>query len=177
MKPPEAALRQLVRQWFDKATADFEAAEQLSTQGGRFREIVAFHCQQAVEKYLKALLVRCQVEFPKTHDIAKLLDRVATVDLATAESLRDAGFGSLIVLLATYGGQASDLRPWLAGAQINSDRNLRLQYLAGLAADLTQASAISDSFLAYRKFPDNIFTGSDSRKDALRMILEVKSKR
>jgi HEPN domain-containing protein len=41
-------------------------------------------------QYLKALLVQRQVEFPKTHDIAKLLDRVATVDLATAESLRDA---------------------------------------------------------------------------------------
>jgi HEPN domain-containing protein len=49
MKPPEAALRQLVRQWLDKATADFEAAEQLSAHCGRFREIVAFHCQQAVE--------------------------------------------------------------------------------------------------------------------------------
>ena len=61
MKPPEAALRQLVRQWLDKATADFEAAEQLCGQGGRFREIVAFHCQQAVEKYLKALLVQRQV--------------------------------------------------------------------------------------------------------------------
>jgi HEPN domain-containing protein len=36
---------------------------------------------QAVEKYLKALLVQRQIEFPKTHDIAKLLDRVATVDL------------------------------------------------------------------------------------------------
>ena len=62
MKPPEEALRQLVRQWLDKATADFEAAEQLSAQGGRFREIVAFHCRQAVEKYLKALLVQRQVE-------------------------------------------------------------------------------------------------------------------
>lgn len=78
MKPPDAALRQLVRQWLDKATADFEAAEQLCGQGGRFREIVAFHCQQAAEKYLKALLVQWQVEFPKTRDIAKLLDRVAT---------------------------------------------------------------------------------------------------
>jgi predicted nucleotidyltransferase len=36
----------------------------------RFREIVAFHCQQAVEKFLKALLVRRQIEFPKTHDIS-----------------------------------------------------------------------------------------------------------
>jgi HEPN domain-containing protein len=65
MKPPEAALRQLVRQWLDKATADLEAAEQLCGQGGRFREIVGFHCQQA-----EALLVQRQVEFPKTHDIA-----------------------------------------------------------------------------------------------------------
>jgi len=90
MKPPDAALRDLVQLWLDKAAPDFEAAEQLSMQSGRFREIVAFHCQQAVEKYLKALLVHRQVEFPKTHDIAKLLDRVATVDAATAESLRGA---------------------------------------------------------------------------------------
>jgi len=90
MKPPDVALRELVLQWLDKAAADFDAAEQLSAQGGRFREIIAFHCQQAVEKYLKALLVRRQVEFPKTHDIAKLLDQVATVNANIAESLRDA---------------------------------------------------------------------------------------
>jgi len=60
MKPPDAALRELVQQWLDKAAADFDAAKQLSTQGGRFRGIVAFHCRQAVEKYLKALLVRRQ---------------------------------------------------------------------------------------------------------------------
>jgi HEPN domain-containing protein len=70
MKPPDATLRGLALQWLDKAASDFDAAEQLSTQGGRFREIVAFHCQQAVEKFLKALLVRRQIEFPKTHDIS-----------------------------------------------------------------------------------------------------------
>jgi hypothetical protein len=48
MKPPDTALRELVLQWLDKTAADFGAAEQLSTQGGRFREIVALHCQQAV---------------------------------------------------------------------------------------------------------------------------------
>ena len=68
MKPPDVALRELVLQWLDKAAADFDAAEQLSAQGGRFREIIAFHCQQAVEKYLKALLtlVRTFVEAGKT---------------------------------------------------------------------------------------------------------------
>ena len=37
-----------------------------------------------------------------------------------------------IDLLSTYAGQASDLAEWLVGAQINTDMNLRLQYLAGL---------------------------------------------
>jgi hypothetical protein len=34
MKPPETALRQLVRQWLDKVTADFEAAEQNRPESG-----------------------------------------------------------------------------------------------------------------------------------------------
>ena len=61
----------LVLQRPDKAAADLDAAEQLCAQGDRFREIVAFHCQQAVEKYPKAFLVRHQIEFPKMHDITK----------------------------------------------------------------------------------------------------------
>jgi HEPN domain-containing protein len=111
MKPPDAALRELVLQWLDKAAADFDAAEQLSTQGGRFREIVAFHCQQAVEKFLKALLVRSQIEFPKTHDIAKLLDRVATVDASTAESLRDADGLTPFGVEARYPSDAPEILP------------------------------------------------------------------
>ena len=85
MKPPEEALRELVAQWLEKADRDYAAAEQLLVQGDRFREIIAFHCQQAVEKYLKALLVRQQVEFPKTHDIRALLGLVAEVHPDLAE--------------------------------------------------------------------------------------------
>ena len=90
MKPFEVALRELVVQWFEKADRDFDAAVYLLAQGGRFREIIAFHCQQAVEKHLKALLVRHQIEFPKTHDIRKLLGLIATVHPDLAESLHDA---------------------------------------------------------------------------------------
>ena len=111
MKQHDAALRELVRQWLDKAAADFDAAKQLSTQGGRFREIVAFHCQQAVEKYLKALLVRRQIEFPKTHDIAKLLDRVATVDAGIAESLRDADALTPFGVETRYPSDAPEVPP------------------------------------------------------------------
>src|SRR3954469_7678588 len=46
------------------------------------------------------------------------------------KSLADIGMTSAIDLFATYAGSASDLQPWLKDAQINRDRNLRLQYLA-----------------------------------------------
>jgi HEPN domain-containing protein len=77
MKLPETALRELVLQWLEKAAADFGAAEQLRAQSGRFREIIAFHCQQAAEKYLKALLVRHQIEFPKTHEAVAKFEAAA----------------------------------------------------------------------------------------------------
>jgi len=90
MRPPDEARRELVLQWLRKAAADSDVAAQLCLQGSRFREIAASHCQEAAEKYLKAFLVRHQVQFPKTHDIAKLLDRVAMVDAGLAASLRGA---------------------------------------------------------------------------------------
>ncbi len=97
------------------------------------------------------------------------LDRPAAVRVA--ESMREVGFGSAVQLLATYAGQEPDLRPWLAGAEINRDGNLRLQYIAGLALNVSREGAIYNQMLAYRKFPDNLFAASDDRKRALRNAL------
>lgn len=111
MKPPELALRELVAQWIDKANNDFGAAEHLLGHGDRFREIVAFHCHQAAEKYLKALLVRRQVEFPKTHDIKKLLGLVATIDSELAKSLRDLDALTPFGVELRYPSDAPELLP------------------------------------------------------------------
>ena len=35
--------------------------------------MVCFHCQQSVEKYLKARLEEAAISFPKTHDLENLL--------------------------------------------------------------------------------------------------------
>jgi HEPN domain-containing protein len=79
MKQPEVVLRDLVRQWFAKAELDYRAAERLVRDPEPLREIIAFHCQQAAEKYLKAVLVSLQIEFPKTHDLEELLELLAPV--------------------------------------------------------------------------------------------------
>jgi spermidine synthase len=90
---------------------------------------------------------------------------------AVAESLREAGFPSLIDLLSTYAGQASDLKPWLQDAQINRDRNLRLQYVAGLQLNQYQAGAIYKEILANRRFPDERLAASPQMKQELRRRL------
>jgi spermidine synthase len=91
---------------------------------------------------------------------------------AVADSLRTVGFKSANDVLATYLGQAPDLQPWLAGAQINLDRNLRLQYLAGLTMNSHVSEEIYQSLLAYRRFPELLFAGSDESLRPLRTLLK-----
>jgi spermidine synthase len=70
---------------------------------------------------------------------------------SVAESLRQVGFGSAAELLATYAAHAVDLRDWLRGAEINTDRNLRLHYLAGMGVNSRQADSIYREILKYRR--------------------------
>lgn len=67
-------MKAATRDWVQKAEHDFLAALDL----GRRRKLplhdmVCFHCQQAVEKYLKARLEEAAIHFPKTHDLESLL--------------------------------------------------------------------------------------------------------
>lgn len=86
MKPRDAEIEALAAEWLAKAEVDLRACEGLSVPGVGLWEAVAFHSQQAAEKALKALLVWHQVEFPKTHDVKRLLDLLASVDPALAEA-------------------------------------------------------------------------------------------
>ena len=90
MRPPEEVRRGLIRQWLARAEEDFGLAEHLVSEGSPYLGAVGFHSQQAAEKFFKAVLVRHQVEFPKTHNLGELLDLVAKVDSGLAQSLQEA---------------------------------------------------------------------------------------
>jgi spermidine synthase len=75
-------------------------------------------------------------------------------------SMREVGYSSAIDLLSNYAVQASDLRSWLRNAQINRDRNLRLQYLAGMGLNQYLAPVIYEQILQSGSFPSNIFSGA-----------------
>ena len=87
-------------------------------------------------------------------------------------SLEDIGKGSSIRLLATFAGLASDLEKWLKGAEINHDRNLRLQYLAGMWLNLDDEKAIYQAILSQRRFPEEMFTGSGMQRSGLKWAIE-----
>jgi len=86
MKPPERVVRELALEWLAKADVDLSAGRALLSAADLF-EVVAFHSQQAVEKSLKAFLAWHQVEFPKTHDLRRLLALCASIDSDLAETL------------------------------------------------------------------------------------------
>jgi spermidine synthase len=93
-------------------------------------------------------------------------------DAPIAKSLRDVGFGSVVDLLATYAGQRGDLLPWLEGAQINRDGNLRLQYMAGLALNTSMEGTIYNEILSYRRYPQNMIVASPAIEQALLAALQ-----
>ena len=86
-----------------------------------------------------------------------------------AQSLREIGMNNAVDLFSTFAGRAKDLQPWLADASINRDRNLRLQFLAGMGLNLYQSDVIYSGMLAYaHRFPDELFVGSPETLERLR---------
>jgi spermidine synthase len=76
------------------------------------------------------------------------------------QSLAEIGFNSAVELFATYAGNKTTFAPWLADAVINTDRNLRLQYLAGASPNAYVQAQIHRNMIQKREYPADVFTGS-----------------
>ena len=79
------------------------------------------------------------------------LDNPANSQLA--QSLQEIGFSSAVELFSTYSGSARDLKAWLAEGIINTDRNLKVQYLGGLALNHYQADVLYREMTRDAPFP------------------------
>jgi HEPN domain-containing protein len=90
MRSLATIVSEFVDQWVEKAEDDLGAAQLLFASGTAYYGVICFHCQQAAEKFLKAFLVKHQIEFTKTHDIGLLLRLVERVDPEFADAVADA---------------------------------------------------------------------------------------
>jgi len=69
-----------INQWIAKAEGDFHVARrEVKVVDEPNPDAILFHCQQCVEKLLKAALVRYGVRPRKTHDLYELSQRLVEV--------------------------------------------------------------------------------------------------
>jgi spermidine synthase len=101
-------------------------------------------------------------------NLDEIQQRYARPDyVPVVQSLREIGIGDPVSLFGMYAGNKSDLAPWLEGADLNRNSNLRLQYLGGWGINSSMGDAIYRQMIAYRKPPGAVFTGSPERLQAL----------
>ena len=78
------------KSWLVKAARDLRAADHEWSATPPLRDDIAFHCQQAVEKSLKAFLTWHDVAFRKTHDLIELGQACVGVQADISSLLRRA---------------------------------------------------------------------------------------
>ena len=74
-------MREITEEWVFKAEDDYRSAEALLYEIEEpVVDTACFHCQQTAEKYLKAFLEEHKVNFPRHHNLMKLLDLCIPLD-------------------------------------------------------------------------------------------------
>ena len=72
-------MKKQVKNWILFADQDLKTAEIVIKDEYPLTNIIAFHCQQAIEKYMKAFLVEKNFPIIRTHDLIKLNDMIRSI--------------------------------------------------------------------------------------------------
>lgn len=112
------------KDWIEKADHDLGSAKIIFLHLPDYFDTVAFHCQQAVEKYIKAILIHKGIEFQRSHDLIYLLELLSNNTAISQDKYIKA------VILNGYGVQIR-----------YPNKIIKLS-----KEDLQQAIAISDEF-------------------------------
>ena len=89
-------------EWFRFADADFDSAKILYDAYRKHNEIICYHCQQAVEKYLKAFLCFNGVIPPKIHVLEILCASCSEFDPSFNEIAKECAYLSPFAVHARY---------------------------------------------------------------------------
>ncbi|MEX2428197.1 MAG: HEPN domain-containing protein [Bacteroidales bacterium] len=90
-----------IKQWISKGDHDLGTAKVTYLHIPEYLDTVTFHCQQAVEKYLKAYLIFQSTAFRFSHDLIYLLDLITQ---------RDSDFESYYDTVSELQGYAVEIR-------------------------------------------------------------------
>ncbi|HUW31299.1 MAG TPA: HEPN domain-containing protein [Planctomycetota bacterium] len=95
-----------IQRWLARAEHDLLTAQTMLALPNAPTDVVCFHCQQCMEKALKAWLAYAQRDFPKTHDLQRLLSLCSKDD----DEFRHLGENA--VALADYAVETRYVDDW-----------------------------------------------------------------
>ena len=100
-----------MKEWLQKAKNDLLSARILIDHDPPVFDTASFHCQQAVEKVLKAFLIWNVVPFEKVHSLNYLLDLCETVEPRLASVRKGAETLAPYAVEIRYPGERVEVSP------------------------------------------------------------------
>lgn len=102
--PPSSERADTPLRWLQNAQADLALARIPLPRGVTYEQL-CFHAQQAAEKAVKAVLLKCGIDFPFTHNLQALLDLLPK-DLTRPKELTEAVDLNPYAVATRYPGEA-----------------------------------------------------------------------
>ena len=109
MKRPERFPPNDPREWLNRARSNLVHARRETP--GVYLEDLCFDAQQAAEKAIKAVMIKRQIDFPHTHDIARLLRMLESDGLDIPEPLERAAELTPYAAVMRYPGIEQPVSP------------------------------------------------------------------
>lgn len=101
-------MSETIEEWLAKAQGDFNIAQrELRARVSPNYDGVCFHCQQCVEKLMKALLIQLRVVPPKIHDLVRLNELLVPVCPGWVWAVDELRMVSHSGVLARYPGESA----------------------------------------------------------------------
>lgn len=101
-------MNELVKEWIIKAKGDFHTVErEIKARKNPNWDGVCFHCQQAIEKLLKALLQKNKIKFTKIHDLGELLRLTLKLHPELSELMEDMEWLTVFSVEFRYPGETA----------------------------------------------------------------------
>ena len=104
MKPPERFPPDDPREWLNRARSNLALAKNRIPD--TYLEDLCFEAQQAVEKVIKAVMIRRNIEYPYVHDLARLLLLLEEAGESIPEVVRKAEELTPYAVITCYPGIA-----------------------------------------------------------------------
>jgi HEPN domain-containing protein len=120
-----------------KRKRTWAAAEILAASEMPDYSTCTFHCQQAIEKFIKAYLVRHQIEFPKTHNLGQLLTLASQAESILQEELSSCEWLTPFGVEFRYPGEYPEVDQVTAQRAVSEARRARQVILGQLKAYLS----------------------------------------